>query len=310
MRLFHAILLLRNSVLFSGCQTYVAGKCLCPQNTRYNDITEECETCQLDIGGHGGLNCESCTNNGPGKCDLGRCPPEPRTWFNTITNICESCQLDIGGRSDMHCTSCNVNKVGKCDSNGCPSEYKGWFGVAGYVSYNSNTQQCEVCQRYIEGQRNVHCSSCITAGAGRCDKTGCPKQYKDRRTGSVIWLVHNSITQKCELNSCQLNIGNHDGLNCEYCINAGSGKCDSTGCPDKYERDDEMVVAGVGYNNATGQCEMCQLSIGNHAGLNCLSCKTAGGGKCDWFGCPAPGVLFYNSSTQLCQEILPKRCNT
>ena len=61
----------------------------CPEFTRYSNITNTCQACQLDIGGHAGLNCESCTVNGVGKCDEIGCPPPGITQYNNSTHMCE-----------------------------------------------------------------------------------------------------------------------------------------------------------------------------------------------------------------------------
>ena len=56
-------------------------------------------------------------------------------------------------------------------------------------------------------------------------------------------------------------------------------------------------------------CELCQRKIADDVELNCETCEINGPGKCDPKDCPVPEVVHYNSSTQMCEEILPKQCN-
>ena len=54
--------------------------------------------CQLDIEGYEGLNCYSCTVNGPGKCDPDGCPTPQVLYYNQTLQMC----LEIEPKTCKH----------------------------------------------------------------------------------------------------------------------------------------------------------------------------------------------------------------
>ena len=182
-----------------------------------------------------------------------------------------------------------------CDVTGCPAQYREYGGkvITGIV-YNSVTKQCEMCQDKIK-YTSINCTSCTSNGAGRCDPSACPAQYRDAYHDIVIGVVYSNITRKCDM--CQKKIGDYD-IKCESCSSNGAGKCDPSGCIEA--RDFRKIVTGIVYNKISKQCEMCQVNIAGHMGWNCASCTSNGAGRCDAGGCPA--LTHYTTLTQTCED--------
>ena len=101
---------------------------------------------------------------------------------------------------------------------------------------------------------------------------------------------------------CQVKIGGNKGLHCAHCTNQDDNDyCDTDGCPTS-ESTYKSDRVGVVYNPITRKCDLCQENIANTKQLNCAECRENGAGKCDAVGCPAPGVIFYNATTSMCEE--------
>ena len=71
---------------------------------------------------------------------------------------------------------------------------------------------------------------------------------------------------------------------------------------DSITKDSIVEITGFAFNNITKLCGLCQQNIEGYHGLNCPSCKNSGPGKCDADMCPAPGLTYYNKTTQMCEE--------
>ncbi|KAI0229741.1 hypothetical protein LSAT2_019824 [Lamellibrachia satsuma] len=74
--------------------------------------------------------CNSCTNNGAGKCDNGHC--FDRYGFDPHNTICKEC--------GAHCNSCTTNGAGKCDEGRCRTGYVYHSSIQICVEY-----ECKMC---------------------------------------------------------------------------------------------------------------------------------------------------------------------
>ena len=95
------------------------------------------------------------------------------------------------------------------------------------LSYHVNIFYILGCQLIVLGHPNIHCSSCTSAGTGKCDRIGCTEYYTTWE-GLVTGLVYNSATKACQ--KCQrsiLSTLNHRGVykdvNCASCGMNGAG---------------------------------------------------------------------------------------
>ena len=134
-------------------------------------------------------------------------------------------------------------------------------------------------------------------GQGKCDNTMCPE-----------YTAYNASTHLCE--PCQIiyiyahgNIkdngqGYRDAYgHCGNCDIHGGFTCNKDECPDR-----------TAYSRNSRRCELCQINVGGHLGLNCVRCVKNGPGKCDPDGCEEEGVMHYNYITKMCEETLPITC--
>ena len=99
---------------------------------------------------------------------------------------------------------------------------------------------------------------------------------------------------------CQQSIGGQYELNCGSCTTHGEGKCDPNGCQSQQTVNVRFAIVSI-YNTTTKMCETCQQYIGGE-NLHCGSCTINGGNKCEPDGCPAPGLIRYNHTTEACED--------
>lgn len=185
----------------------------------YDASIKQCVVCQENIGEHSGLNCESCSNNGLGKCDEDGCPNNQvnggmkrYTSYNDTVEKCNICQENIGEQKGLNCKSCASTGERKCDPGSCPTDGKV------HVAYNNNTTLCMLCQTNIGWKIGLNCKDCTENGDGHCDPGSCPQSS-----------FYQTSTKTCQ--PCQMNIAGHEGLNCISCDGNGLRNCDIDGCP-------------------------------------------------------------------------------
>ncbi|CAD5118963.1 DgyrCDS7634 [Dimorphilus gyrociliatus] len=201
-------------------------------------------------------NCKTarCTQNGPGKCDVGECKDH---YVLDSNNECKRCDNNC---EDNQCGGFTVG--GKCNELKCK------------LHYTWESDSCHQC--------DTNCYFCDGWGKTKCDVDRCFEGYRIKLDSSVHTCETCSVTNcaKCDADrtQCQkckkgytLNSNTCDKCsdNCDYCDVDGKDTCDQGWCS-----------SGYGWNPDTRLCAQCANS--------CTKCSKYGHNKCDSAAhCPA-----------------------
>lgn len=294
-------------------QICVAGHCVCPPGSPYEDDKGCCSECNI---ANPCPNCEYCTPEGcvPVDCPVGVCNPDTGDCVDCnstgdctgdheccVDNDCQCCAgyfrdpgtglcvVEPECRKDGDCPNCEIcNADGECEDLVPPSGY-----IVGNPDDGCIVKECDcdnpncpygsTCFPYDES--TCYCRPC----SGHCsDSEGCPEGCICNEEDDICEV--NSCFGPCDPdNPCGEGCGCLDGwcipcytldcdIDCDNAIgcNCNTGTCIDSGCSGSCDETNGCAGENCGCDQITHECVLCESTTCNDHGDCPLGCYCNG----------------------------------